>query len=156
MLNLYELKTKMIEAIRITGLKIENVQLEIIDRGMPHKPAGLPMNKMGIYAFIYQDHFLKIGKAGPNSDARFRSQHYNPLGSQSNLAKSILSDFELASLLHSPDSVGGWIRQNTRRIDFFIGASLGIFALNFFESFLHLMYSPKYEGFENQRKIIAN
>lgn len=108
---------------------------------------------MGIYTFIYQDHFLKIGKAGPSSDARFRSQHYNPLTSQSNLAKSILSDNELASLHISIVTVGEWIKQNTRRVDLFIDASLGIFVLNFFEAYLHLLYQPKYEGFENQRKI---
>ncbi|WP_372661307.1 hypothetical protein [Cohnella sp.] len=156
MLNIQELRAKMIEAIRLTGTVIENDQLEIVDRGMPHKPSGLPAGKMGIYTFIYQDHFLKIGKAGPNSDARFRSQHYNPLGSQSNLAKSILNDIEFASQHISIETVGEWIRQNTKRVDLFINASLGIFVLNYFEAFLHLMYQPKYEGFDNQRKIIGN
>lgn len=90
---------------------------------------------MGIYTFIYQEKFLKVGKAGPNSDARFRSQHYKPMGSQSNLAKSILNDGEFSHLHISMETVGEWIKHNTRRINLFIDASLGIFVLNFIEAF---------------------
>jgi hypothetical protein len=99
--------------------------------------------------FIYQEYFLKIGQAGPNGDVRFRSQHYNPLGSQSNLAKSILSDTEIASLHISIETIGEWIKQNTRRVDLFIDALLGIFVLNFFEAFLHLMYQPSMRALKN-------
>ncbi|MNO42702.1 hypothetical protein D3C76_328990 [compost metagenome] len=155
-MNLFELKAKMIEAIRLAGVMIEDSQLELVDRGIPHKPAGLPAGKMGIYTFIYQEQFLKVGKAGPNSDARFRSQHYKPMGSQSNLAKSILNDGEFSHLNISMETVGEWIKYNTRRIDLFIDASLGIFVLNFIEAFLHLRFQPKYEGFDNQRKASGN
>jgi hypothetical protein len=146
----------MIEAIRLAGVTIEDSQLDLVDRGIPHKPAGLPTGKMGIYTFIYQGQFLKVGKAGPSSDARFRSQHYKPKGSQSNLAKSILNDGEFSHLHLSMETVGEWIKQNTQRVDLFIDASLGIFVLNFLEAFLHLRYQPKYEGFDNQRKASGN
>lgn len=151
-MNLDELKMKMIETIQLAGVTIEDSQLEIVDRGIPHKPAGLPTGKMGIYTFIYQGQFLKVGKAGPSSDARFRSQHYKPMGSQSNLAKSILNDCDFSHLHISIDTVGEWIKQNTRRVDIIMAASLGIFMLNFIEAFLHLKFQPKYEGFDNQTK----
>lgn len=151
MFNLLELKQDTINVIRLAGEKIQDQQIEIIDRGMPHKPSGLPQGKMGIYSFIYQDYFLKIGKAGPKSDARFRSQHYIPSSSQSNLSKSVLMDGDLNDGLNK-DNVGDWIKNNTRRIDFVFDSSLGIFVLSLAEAFLQLKFKPKYEGFENQRK----
>lgn len=155
-LNLDELKAKMIEALRLAGVSIEASQLELVDRGIPHKPAGLPNGKMGIYTFIYQGQFLKVGKAGPSSDARFRSQHYKPMGSQSNLAKSILNDGDFSHLRISIDTVGEWIKQNSKRVDIIMDVSLGIFVLNFIEAYLHLRFQPKYEGFDNQRKPSEN
>jgi hypothetical protein len=52
MLNVQELRARMIEAIRLTGTVIENDQLEIFDRGIPHKPSGLPKGKRGIYVYL--------------------------------------------------------------------------------------------------------
>ena len=50
--------------------------------------------KMGIYMFYYEkeDVFLKIGEAGPNSDARFKSQHYSLTAATSTLSNSIYFD----------------------------------------------------------------
>src|SRR5271169_3703372 len=56
----------------------------------PHKPTGLLAGKMAVYAFFLNGQALKVGKAGANSDARYRSQHYNPKSAGSNLARSIL------------------------------------------------------------------
>lgn len=141
----------LLNIIRSTGTEIETEQIVIIERGVPHKPAGLHPGKMGIYMFEYKGHYLKIGKAGPNSDARFRSQHYNSGGSNSNLAKSILADRDFSELSLSPANVGDWIKQNVRRIDLYIDASLGLFVLNLIEALLHCKFKPKYEGFDNQR-----
>jgi hypothetical protein len=151
-----ELKENLLSAIRLTGTIINDDQLIIVDRGIPHKSGTLPLGKMGVYSFIYQDYFLKIGKAGPNSNARFNSQHYDPKNSQSNLAKSILNDPDMKGLDLNPENIDEWIKQNTRRIDFLLEASLGIFQLNLVEAFLHLKFKPKYEGFENQRKAVKN
>ena len=41
-------------------------------------------NKMGIYIYILNNEFLKIGKAWTNSDARWMYQHYNFNSSKSN------------------------------------------------------------------------
>lgn len=124
---------------------------EIIDRGVPHVPGTLKRGKMGVYTFLYQDEFLKIGKAGPKSYARFSSQHYHPDSAMSNLAKSILEDEQMQGLGITRDSVGDWIKQNMRRIDIILDESLGIFALELIEAALHFRYEPRYEGFKNQR-----
>lgn len=124
---------------------------EIIDRGMPHVPRTLKRGTMGVYTFLYKDEFLKIGKAGPNSNARFFSQHYLPASSASNLSKSLLNDNEMKGLGITEDTVGDWIRQNTRRIDIILDESLGIFTLELIEAALHFKYEPRYEGFKNQR-----
>lgn len=124
---------------------------EIIDRGMPHVPCPLKRGTMGVYTFLYKDAFLKIGKAGPNSSARFFSQHYLPASSASNLSKSLLNDSDMKGLGMTGDTVGDWIKQNTRRIDIILDESLGIFTLELIEAALHFKYEPRYEGFKSQR-----
>lgn len=57
-----------------------------------HKPGELPLGKIAIYAFLSSGRGLKVGKVGANSDARYRSQHYNSSSAGSNLARSILKD----------------------------------------------------------------
>lgn len=101
-----ELKEKIIKVVNIAGSNISESQLKIIDRGVPHQPSGLPKGNFGIYSFEYDNEFLKIGKVGQNSDARFRSQHYIPRSSQSNLAKSILNDSDFDSFNLTEDTVG--------------------------------------------------
>ena len=132
------------------GRKVDS-HYEIIDRGLPHTPHTLKRGKMGIYTFLYGDEFLKIGKAGPNSNARFFSQHYLPSSAQSNLSKSILEDDRMQGQGITKDNVGDWLKQNTRRIDILLDASLGIFTLELIEAALHYRYEPRYEGFKNQR-----
>lgn len=124
---------------------------EIIDRGIPHQPKGLPKTKMGVYLFEYNGTFLKIGKAGPRSMARFLSQHYSASSARSTLAKSILKDDDFEYLSLTPENVGDWIKTNCRRIDILIDEQAGIFALELIEALLHYMYVPKYEGFKSQR-----
>ena len=124
---------------------------EIIDRGMPHVPRTLKRGTMGVYTFLYKDEFLKIGKAGANSYARFSSQHYHPDSAMSNLAKSILEDERMQGLGITRDNVGDWIKRNMRRIDIILDETLGIFALELIEAALHFRYEPRYEGFKNQR-----
>ena len=101
--------------------------------------------------FFFNGEFLKIGKAGPNSNARFTSQHYLPFSSQSNLSKSILQDEDMQKLGITADNVREWIKHNTRRIDIILAESLGILTLELIEAVLHYRYEPKYEGFKNQR-----
>ena len=147
-----DIKSILLEIARLADLQIKERQIEVLDRGCPHSPSGLPRERMGIYLFKYEDTYLKIGKAGPNSNARFRSQHYTPGSSQSNLAKSILNDPSMDKFNLNNENVGDWIKQNVQRIDILVDSSLSIFILDLFESFLHCKFKPKYEGFQNQRK----
>lgn len=87
-----ELNKIILEISHILGKPINKSSFEIVNRGMPHKPKSLPIGKMGVYIFIQDNRFLKIGKVGPKSSARFMSQHYNPKSAQSTLAASILLD----------------------------------------------------------------
>ncbi|MBQ9329704.1 MAG: hypothetical protein IJ221_01775 [Oscillibacter sp.] len=123
----------------------------IMGRGQPHVPQPLRPGTMGVYTFLYQDAFLKIGKAGPNSGARFSSQHYLPNSSASNLARSILNDTRMQDLVLTEKNIGSWTKQNTGRIDILLDASLGIFTPELIEAALHFKYGPRYEGFQNQR-----
>lgn len=145
------LQAKLIDVLAIAGVTVNEEQIQVIDRGFPHKPESLPKDKFGIYTFSFNGEFLKIGKAGASSSARFFSHHYNPNSSRSNLAKSLITANEFHAYNLSEDNVGTWMKQNLRRIDILIDASLGIFVLNLLEAFLHVAYQPKFEGFVNQR-----
>lgn len=140
-----------VSMISLLGTDITKEDVEISNRGIPHTPGNLPPNKMGIYMFYHVDHFLKIGKAGPNSNVRFKNNHYHPTSSNSNLAKSILMD-ETFNYNIDEHTVGQWVRNNTQRIDILLDQKFGMFVLNFIESALHLKYKPKYEGFNTQLK----
>jgi hypothetical protein len=140
-----------LKALELTGTRLDASKFVVDDLGCPHAPNGLPHGKMGIYMFQKGDQYLKIGKAGPNSDARFRSQHYDPHRAKSNLAKSLLDDPDMAAFKLTDENIATWIKDNIRRIDILIEQDTGIFVLNFLESFLHCKYRPKYEGFETQR-----
>lgn len=133
------------------GKPINKENFDVINRGVPHVPMVLPKGRMGVYIFIHEDKFLKIGKVGFNSNARFQSQHYSPYSSRSNLAKSILSDEAMISKGIHVKNVSVWIKNNCQRIDVIIDSSVGIFSLGLIEAILHYKYEPIYEGFSSQR-----
>src|SRR5690625_2683281 len=124
---------------------------EIIDRGLPHKPKSLPIGMMGVYAFWYNDRFLKIGKAGSKSGPRFLSQHYNPKSAQSTLAASILRDPDMLQCGITEENVGVGIKENSRRIHIVVNHQLGIFTLVLVEVVLHYKYGPECEDCAAQR-----
>lgn len=142
---------KFLQALALAGVELERAKITIDDLGCPHKPKGLPKGKMAVYIFEKGGQFLKIGKAGSNSDARFRSQHYSPYRAQSNLARSLLNDPKSAAYQLDESNINSWIKQNIRRIDLLLDEDVGIFVLNFLEAFLHCALNPKYEGFGSQR-----
>lgn len=146
-----DLSDIILEISIVLGRPISKESFEIIDRGVPHKPSPLPNEKMGIYMFLYEDRFLKIGKAGPKSNARFYSQHYNPKSARSTLAAFILSDKIPDKVNITESNIGDWIKKNCYRIDILFDADLGMFALELIEAALHYKYEPMYEGFTSQR-----
>lgn len=149
--ELNELISDCVNMVSKLGTDLTPSDVKIINRGVPHTPESLPTHTMGIYMFYYKDHFLKIGKAGPNSNVRFKNNHYHPASSNSNLAKSILIDEGFRDNVDE-HTVGQWIKDNTQRIDIIIDQKFGMFVLNFIEAALHLKYKPKYEGFNTQLK----
>jgi hypothetical protein len=139
------------EVTEILGKPIDKEKYRIVDRGIPHKPQSLPNGMMGVYVFWYNGEFLKIGKAGPNSNARFLSQHYNPKSAKSTLSASILTDKNMQDKCITEQNVGDWIKKNCYRIDILLDVSLGIFTLELIEAVLHYKYEPIYEGYITQR-----
>lgn len=133
------------------GKPMAETQLEIIDRGIPHEqPKGKPDEKTGVYMFYNpkEECFLKIGKVGLKSNARFCSQHYNVSDkTKSSLANSLLNDENMVRKYNlSKENIGDWIKKNCRRIDILIDESLGQFANELIEASLHYRFNPKYEG----------
>ena len=138
----------------LAGIELSATCLSIQELPAPHRPTGLPLRHMAVYVFSYNGRTLKVGKAGPNSDARFRSQHYNPSSSASNLAASILKNpGPVANAIVDVDSVGDWIRDNTDRVNFILDESVGIDVLTMLESFVQCRLQPAYEGFASQRSV---
>jgi hypothetical protein len=103
----------------------------------PHRPSTLPPGSAAVYVFALgpaagqsapcgTGTVLKVGKVGPNSEARFRYMHYSPGSSNSNLAKSLLAHpilWPWLGIQHlTVDSVGHWIRTNLDRTNFFLPA----------------------------------
>lgn len=119
----------------------------------PHRASILPKGKQAVYVFSLPSPYfvaLKVGKVGPNSNARFLSQHYNPESSRSNLAKSLLGDStiwtELGIEKTEHGQIGNWIRHNVDRENFFIDAKKDMLVLSLLEIFLQCRLNPRYEG----------
>lgn len=153
MINPATLITDFIRVASLAGVWLSETDIVAEVLAAPHiPPTSLPPGKMAVYVFSWGDHCLKVGKVGPNSQARYTSQHYNPKSSNSNLAKSILEDKTKMGLAHLDEkNVGEWIRRETDRINFLVDQTLGIPVLSLLESFLQCRLKPRFEGFESQR-----
>ena len=95
---IYDFEKIIKEVTRIAGHEIDISKIEIIDRGIPHIPKSLKTGTMGVYTFLYNDKFLKIGKA------RFLSQHYTG-SAMSTLSGSILADPDMEKFRLTKDNV---------------------------------------------------
>ncbi|HET8523967.1 MAG TPA: hypothetical protein VFL82_12070 [Thermomicrobiales bacterium] len=118
----------------------------------PHRPPTLlPEGKLAIYAFWGDGGWLKIGKAGPNSQGRYTYQHYG-FNAPRTLAKSLVaSQAEHPIPGFDPIAPGNWIKASTHRVNILIPSSRRIELLSLLEAFLHLRLNPRYEGYEAQR-----
>jgi hypothetical protein len=92
--------------------------------------------------------FLKIGRVGTKSNARFSYQHYDPNHTKSNLAKSLLKDDEMKEKYDlSNENIGGWIKGNCHRINILFDVkNTNPFVNELVEACLHYKYNPRYEG----------
>jgi len=137
----------------LAGVNLSQDALSFETLSAPHKPpSSLPKGKMAVYVFLWKGECLKVGKVGPNSQARYTSQHYSPSSSNSNLAKSIVSAREKLGLSGvSESNVGSWIKSNVDRVNILIDSGCGIPVLTLLESFFQCRLRPRFEGFESQK-----
>lgn len=148
------------EWARKAGISDALARVDVEDLGVPHRPRGLPIGYQGVYTFQLQSVWLKAGKAGAKSGARWQSQHYKATRSLSNLSWSLLeyahrSVVEIPSLpatlreqlrdVH-PDEMGDWIKRHTRRVNLLVSASLDSTALTQLEHIAHDVLRPTFEG----------
>ncbi len=138
-------KMKYIEEItRQLGYALSEDDYFIEDMGCPHtQPKKMPNGYAAVYIFVYQNEFLKIGKANANSHARFVSQHYG-FSAISTLAKSICSDERFTSIGVSRENVKLWMMENLQRINIYVKANKATTEL--IEAILHYAFRPRYEG----------
>lgn len=100
-------------------------------------------NKLG---YAPQGRVLKVGKVGPNSNARFTSQHYSPLSARSTLAGAIINNEILWRYIGFPGegvNVGEWIKNNTDRDNFYFNSKK---LVDLFEIYSKAFLGPVFEG----------
>ena len=132
----------------LAGDPISEVEMvrEYLDA--PHRPpTRLPAGKMAIYGFWGDGGWLKVGKAGPKSNARYTSQHYNAGSARSTLARSLANDPRMRLVKgFDPQDSGAWIKANTHRVNILLPSRRRKELLALMEAFLHLRLRPRYEG----------
>ena len=112
-----------------------------------HPPSRLPVGMMAVYGFWWNGEWLKIGKVGPNTNARYTSQHYNPNSAGSTLAGSLVKDIRMVGIPDFAGSTpGDWIKSATRRVNILVPTDSGGELLSPLEAFLHERFQPGYEG----------
>lgn len=121
----------------------------------PHKAKDLRQGCGAVYVFSLSPQtqapagpgrVLKIGKAGANSNPRFRYQHYTPGSAMSTLAGAILNNPLLWPYIgYSKEvaDIASWIRENTNRDNFYFtdGSLIGLF-----EVYAKAHLGPAFEG----------
>ena len=114
----------------------------------PHiPPRSLPAGMMAVYGFWRNGEWLKIGKAGPKSHARYASQHYNPDSAKSTLARSLARDATMNSTPgFNPSTPGDWIKSETSRVNILLQSARRRELLSLLEVFLQVRLKPRYEG----------
>jgi hypothetical protein len=158
MIDEHELVEAFLEAARLAHVHLSaaDVRFELLPA--PHRrPSRLPTTSQAAYGFFLGETCLKVGKAGPKTEARFTSQHYGTHTAKSTLALSLLKHrdrvaaflpaerrFEIPNL--DDTSVGTWIERNTPRAHLFLPTAVGAFPLSLLEAFLQCRFRPIFEG----------
>lgn len=112
----------LVNAANLAGynVNLDHLQFESWPAGIDtHRPIALPNGFSAVYIFVHNTQCLKVGQAGPNSSARYHSQHYNPDSCNSNLSKSIRNDVNYAALV-GQGNIGAWVKTNTTRYNILI------------------------------------
>jgi len=121
---------------------------------------SIPYNHSAIYTFFLNDSCLKVGKAGLNSNARFKTQHYKYKSAKSSsLPKALINQIDNNKLYPHVfentndcyNKLNFWIKENTIRQDIFIefngdNKKHHNYFVNFCEAFFILRLKPLFEG----------
>ncbi len=155
-----DLTQRFIDAAIRAGHIESSMLIEHEAQRAPHNSHSLPSGKCAVYVFSLSssygkgcragvDRVLKVGKAGPNSNARFQSQHYNPRSAPSTLGATLVKSrilWPYLGISHlTEERVGAWIRENTDRDNFYLDSSEQNM-LGHLEKFLRGMLGPVFEG----------
>jgi len=147
--------TAFVTVAELAGDPIPRTMMVVEYLDAPHnQPTRLPAGKMAVYGFWGEGVWLKIGKAGPNSNARYTSQHYNLGSAQSTLAGSLANDPRMQSVNgFDPQAPGGWIKAATHRVNILLPSRRQKELLSLLEAFLHLRLRPLYEGITTVEEV---
>lgn len=152
-----ELLAAFLQVAELSHLQLSRSDIRSELLPSPHRrPSRLPKGLQAVYVFFLGDLCLKVGKAGPKTEARFVSQHYGT-NAPSTLAKSLLLRRDRLAALVPPEqrseldgldegSVGSWIERNTARLHVFLPDTAGPLPLSLLEAFLQCRFSPVFEG----------
>lgn len=121
------------------------LDVEFLDA--PHRPPSrLPKGKLGVYGFCVDGCWLKVGKAGENSQPRWTSHHYWGCA-LSSLSGSLQSDPQMRGKIGSNKAqVREWIMRETHRVNILLPADVGRMLHSRLEDFLIARLRPRYEG----------
>ena len=150
--NPAQLLTDFLVVAELGKIKIQPDTIRVETLMRPHRPPrNLPKGKIAVYVFSDKERVLKVGKAGPRSQARYTSQHYNAGSAPSTLAASILKDKDTVQRYDlNKGNVSNWIKENTNRVNFILDADVGMWGLMLLEVFIQCRLQPIYEGFASQ------
>ncbi len=151
--NPTQLLTDFLVVAELGKIKIQPDTIRVETLMMPHRPPrNLPKGKIAVYVFSDKERVLKVGKAGPRSQARYTSQHYNAGSAPSTLAASILKDEDIVQKYGlNKRNISGWIKKNTDRVNFILDADYYGPMLNLLETFVQCRLQPVYEGKQHNR-----
>ena len=139
--------------LRITGNDIQTDEIDIETLEMPHRPMPLPAGKVAVFVFSDTEQVLKVSKVGPNSNARYQSQHYGMYRAPSTLAGSLLKDPNAVQRHHlNEENVGNWIKRHTDRVNFLLDESYNGRTLDRLKDFVLDRLNPVYEGRQSRKE----
>ncbi len=130
------------------GCRISPGEIVVEFCDAPHSaPKRLPTGRVAVYGFWCGGAWLKVGKVGPKSNARYTSQHYLPGSAISTLAGSLTKCPEMRSTTgFVAERPGDWIRRSTCRVNILIPERYNGAFLSLLEAYLHVRLKPRYEG----------
>jgi len=124
-------------------LSLDDFEVEVLSP--PHFPRALPPGRQSVFAFYWpeKDTFLTVALAGPNSNARFQSQHYLPASSGSNLARKLLQHRDALGITDiDENTVGLWMKGNLARVNIYLPANISKEVLKYLKDYLKLTWKP--------------